>query len=82
MTFRPLTLATALGLALTFGSAMPTHAQSATQTAPIPADGTLLSVSAQAESKPRAGRGDDLRRRRHAGGRCERRDARQRDADG
>ena len=30
---------------------MPTHAQSATQTAPIPADGTLLSVSAQAESK-------------------------------
>ena len=30
---------------------MPTHAQSATQTAPIPTDGTLLSVSAQAEAR-------------------------------
>ncbi len=50
MTFRPLTLATALGLALAFGTAMPTHAQE-TQTAPIPADGTLLSVSAQAEAR-------------------------------
>ncbi|WP_036165356.1 SIMPL domain-containing protein [Noviluteimonas dokdonensis] len=51
MTLRPLSLAAALGLALAFGAAMPTHAQSATQTAPIPADGTLLSVSAQAESR-------------------------------
>ena len=50
MTLRPLSLATALGLALAFGTAMPAHAQT-TQTAPIPADGTLLSVSAQAESK-------------------------------
>ncbi|MGO4550344.1 SIMPL domain-containing protein [Lysobacter sp. 2RAF19] len=50
MTLRPLTLSAALGLALAFGTAMPAHAQS-TQTAPIPADGTLLSVSAQAESR-------------------------------
>jgi uncharacterized protein YggE len=50
MTLRPLTLSAALGLALAFGTAMPVHAQS-TQTAPIPADGTLLSVSAQAESR-------------------------------
>jgi uncharacterized protein YggE len=52
MTLRPLTLAAALGVALAFGTTMTdARAQSAsTLTAPIPADGTLLSVSAQAES--------------------------------
>jgi uncharacterized protein YggE len=52
MTLRPLSLAAALGLALAFGTAMPdARAQSATQTAPLPADATLLSVSAQAEAR-------------------------------
>ena len=52
MTLRPLTLAAALGLALAFGTAMTdARAQSATQTAPLPADATLLSVSAQAEAR-------------------------------
>ena len=57
MTLRPhaftrAALAAALGLALAFGTAMPdARAQSATQTAPLPSDATLLSVSAQAEAK-------------------------------
>ena len=51
MILRPLTLATALGLALITGVAMPARSQSSTLTAPIPADGTLLSVAAQAESR-------------------------------
>ena len=51
MTLRPLTLVAALGLALALGTAMPdARAQSATQTAPLPADATLLSVSAQAQA--------------------------------
>jgi uncharacterized protein YggE len=52
MTLRPLALTAALGLAIALGTAMPhARAQSATQTAPLPADATLLSVSAQAEAR-------------------------------
>jgi uncharacterized protein YggE len=47
MPLRPLLVA----LALALGTAMPSHAQSPAPGYAIPADGTLLSVSAQAESR-------------------------------